>query len=429
MLAYVLAFLVGSGSLALYMAAFFFPEVHRKNDFIWSGVGLFYALVLWVCAGRITGGVLLGQMAGVTLLGWLGWQTFLLRRQVAPLEQQTPLPTGEDLRAALGNLSSSEGRSQLAGQVSRTLRQVKDGIGGAIASATQKKTAVTAAEFYVPPKLEEFGTAGEEAIERFAKAAIPVELAPELDPAAVNLAELDPEKTVKDVVTEAIGQVDAAADTMTSAVNEAARAVAASENQSAGAFSTLSQRANNTIKVLTGTVQSLIQSFTKKKESKPTYVRKEFREESPSRASTQVTVTDATVVEVLEDVAATTKAEGALVADVAIEIVSDDLAPDLLATSLSDNTPSANAIEPIEAAETIADEIGSDPTITDATIVADLTLEAEMISDRLVPDLLTTTLSDATAETIVEDLLEDISAQEEMPEVVHQSDSNNLTQM
>jgi hypothetical protein len=73
MLAYVLALVIALGSLAIYMTAFFFPEVHRKEDFIWSGVGLFYALVLWVCAGRITGGVLLGQMASVALLGlvWL----------------------------------------------------------------------------------------------------------------------------------------------------------------------------------------------------------------------------------------------------------------------------------------------------------------------------------------------------------------------
>ena len=87
MLAYILALAVGIGSLAIYMAAFFFPEVHRKSDFIWSGVGLFWALVLWVCAGRITGGVLLGQTAGVALLGWFGWQTLTLRRQLIPVEQ------------------------------------------------------------------------------------------------------------------------------------------------------------------------------------------------------------------------------------------------------------------------------------------------------------------------------------------------------
>ncbi|WP_017304043.1 Ycf66 family protein [Spirulina subsalsa] len=89
MLANILAAIVGLGSFIFYMAAFFFPEVHRKNDFIWSGVGLFYALVLWLCAGRITGGVLLGQTASVALLVWLGGQTLILRRQKTPSAQQT----------------------------------------------------------------------------------------------------------------------------------------------------------------------------------------------------------------------------------------------------------------------------------------------------------------------------------------------------
>lgn len=92
MLAYALALAVGLGSFALYLAAFFLPEVHRKHDFIWSGVGLFYALVLWVCAGRITGGLLLGQIASVALLGWFGSQTLDLRREQTPIAQQTQLP-------------------------------------------------------------------------------------------------------------------------------------------------------------------------------------------------------------------------------------------------------------------------------------------------------------------------------------------------
>jgi hypothetical protein len=92
MLAYILALAVGFGSVAIYMAAFFFPEVHRKSDFPWSGVGLFYALILWVCAGRITGAVLLGQIASVALLGWFGWQTLILRRELTPVARQTPIP-------------------------------------------------------------------------------------------------------------------------------------------------------------------------------------------------------------------------------------------------------------------------------------------------------------------------------------------------
>ncbi|NEQ72913.1 MAG: hypothetical protein F6K23_07405 [Okeania sp. SIO2C9] len=93
MLTKILALTVGLGSLALYLVAFFFPEVHRKNDFIWSGVGLFYALVLWFCAGRITGAVLLGQVASVALLGYFGWQTLTLRRQVTPVAEQTKVST------------------------------------------------------------------------------------------------------------------------------------------------------------------------------------------------------------------------------------------------------------------------------------------------------------------------------------------------
>jgi len=100
MLAYFLALAVGLGSFSIYMAAFFFPEVHRKSDFTWSGVGLFYALILWACAGRITGALLLGQMAGVAMLGWFAWETLTLRRLVTPVAQQTPIPGPANLAAA-----------------------------------------------------------------------------------------------------------------------------------------------------------------------------------------------------------------------------------------------------------------------------------------------------------------------------------------
>ena len=93
MLAQVLALAVGIGSILIYLFALFFPEIHRKNDFIWSGVGLFYGLVLWIFARRITGGLLLGHVASVALLGWLGWQTMSLRRQVVSLAQQTQIST------------------------------------------------------------------------------------------------------------------------------------------------------------------------------------------------------------------------------------------------------------------------------------------------------------------------------------------------
>jgi hypothetical protein len=125
MLAYVLALMVGLGSLALYLAAFVFPAVHRKNDFIWSGVGLFYALVLWVCAGRITGGVLLGQTASVALLGWLGWQTFQFRRQATLPEQPAPAPDLPDLQAKITTLLDSSTLAKLSAQINPVINTVK----------------------------------------------------------------------------------------------------------------------------------------------------------------------------------------------------------------------------------------------------------------------------------------------------------------
>ncbi|NEP50096.1 MAG: hypothetical protein F6K65_15240 [Moorea sp. SIO3C2] len=108
MLAYLLALVIALGSSVFYLAAFFLPEVHRKYDFIWSGVGLFYALVLWICAGRITGGVLIGQIAGVSLVGWLGWQTLTLRRALIPIDQQTPIPSQAEFIAKIQEILPSE---------------------------------------------------------------------------------------------------------------------------------------------------------------------------------------------------------------------------------------------------------------------------------------------------------------------------------
>lgn len=91
MLAYILAIAIALPSLSLYLSAFFLPELHRQDDFLWSGVGLFYALVLWLCAPLLTGGILLGQAAAVTLIVSFGWQTVRLRRALTRPEDQTDL--------------------------------------------------------------------------------------------------------------------------------------------------------------------------------------------------------------------------------------------------------------------------------------------------------------------------------------------------
>jgi Ycf66 protein N-terminus len=97
MLAYFLSVLVGTGSFGMYVAAFLFPEIYRKQDFIWSGLGLFYALVLWVEARQLNGGLLVGQTASVALLIWLGWQTITLRRQLATADFAAPITTNNSI--------------------------------------------------------------------------------------------------------------------------------------------------------------------------------------------------------------------------------------------------------------------------------------------------------------------------------------------
>lgn len=129
MLAYLLALVVALGSLAIYLSAFFFPEIHRKNDFIWSGVGLFYALVLWIFAPRITGGLLLGHVASVALLVWFGWQTLSLRRQLTPEVQQTPIPSPELIKVSVqeqvSKFSVQEKFSQLPALIGNVFSSVK----------------------------------------------------------------------------------------------------------------------------------------------------------------------------------------------------------------------------------------------------------------------------------------------------------------
>ncbi|MEM7591508.1 MAG: Ycf66 family protein [Cyanobacteria bacterium P01_A01_bin.83] len=89
MLSYALAIIVAISSLVLFFTAFLMSDLHRQDDFLWSGVGLFYALVLWCCAQNITGAVLLGQAAATALLVSSGWQNLQLRRAIAHPEKVT----------------------------------------------------------------------------------------------------------------------------------------------------------------------------------------------------------------------------------------------------------------------------------------------------------------------------------------------------
>ena len=83
MLSYALAIVVASSSLVLFLTAFFMSDIHRQDDFLWSAVGLFYALILWFCARNFTGAMLLGQAAATGLLVTYSWQTLKLRKAIA----------------------------------------------------------------------------------------------------------------------------------------------------------------------------------------------------------------------------------------------------------------------------------------------------------------------------------------------------------
>lgn len=156
MLTFILALVVGLGSLGLYLAAFFYPELHRKGDLVWSGVGLFYALVLWVCAERITGGVLLGQMASVSLIGWLGWQTLVARSMQTPAQRSTTGDLSTDLQAGLNRVLSPENTAKIKQQFT-TLRDRAQSL---ISKTSQPQNSAEAqtAPVYTPLKPEDFGT-------------------------------------------------------------------------------------------------------------------------------------------------------------------------------------------------------------------------------------------------------------------------------
>ncbi len=316
MLAYLLAIAVGLASLGLYLAAFFFPEVHRKNDFILSGLGMFYALVLWVCAGRITGGLLLGQMAGAGLLGWLGWETLNLRRGVVPTEQQTALPNAEAVQVALANLTKPETLAGLPGQIGGGLSQLAGRVQTAIAAGSKaKQEAATATETYVPLKREDFAEAAktvqtgmDAVVDTIADAADSVVNRPSgnqpvSDRVAEQVTEMAADATdqVIDRATDLAADLrSGVADLSDSVVAQAADAgdrmgkeVAAAMDRTkvpksggkGNDLANLPGKMLGALGAIAAVIPATLQGLTKKKESQPIYVRKQFRKEDDSPES------------------------------------------------------------------------------------------------------------------------------------------------
>lgn len=152
MLTYLLALAVALGSFGLYMSAFFYPEIYRKGDLTLSGVGLFYALVLWICADRITGGVLLGQIASVSLIGWFGYQSLTSRLGYTP--------STAELQSKFSEALNSEKTAKVVDQGKQLFTTVKDRAQGLL---NKNQSASTTAEPYQPLKREDFGNPTPEA--------------------------------------------------------------------------------------------------------------------------------------------------------------------------------------------------------------------------------------------------------------------------
>ena len=181
MLANILALVVGLGSLAIYISAFFFPEIHRKNDFIWSGVGLFYALVLWVFAPKITGGLLLGHVASVALLVWFGWQTLSLRRQVTPQAQQTPVPSAEAVKSTIQEQAAKFSLQEKVAQLQQGIGNTLGGLKNKAQKTDTKKATTAPAPSPTKPSVEIIDNTAKPAQE-----AVTInEASPKVEPAAV----------------------------------------------------------------------------------------------------------------------------------------------------------------------------------------------------------------------------------------------------
>lgn len=132
MLPFLLAIAVGLAGLALFSLAFFFPGLYRRNDLIWSGIALFYALVLWFCAERLTGAVLLGQVASVALIGWLGSQALLWRWNKLNQDQKAAIADGSTVKERVSQIKSTDWKQTIQ-STSSQVGQVLQSTAAAIA--------------------------------------------------------------------------------------------------------------------------------------------------------------------------------------------------------------------------------------------------------------------------------------------------------
>ncbi|MGA1475597.1 MAG: Ycf66 family protein, partial [Prochlorothrix sp.] len=93
-----LALVVALASGVLYLLGLLVPVMGRSGDVLWSGLALFYGLVLWFGGGQFQGVALAGQMVSVALLLGLGAQVLRLRWAEVPEKQKILIPLVRRLR-------------------------------------------------------------------------------------------------------------------------------------------------------------------------------------------------------------------------------------------------------------------------------------------------------------------------------------------
>jgi Ycf66 protein N-terminus len=202
MLTYLLAFAIALASIGLYAMTFFLPAFKRDQDLIASGVGLFYALVLWICAGQVRGGLLLGQMASVALIGWLGWQAFETRWGGLSAAEKDQAKVLTEIKEKFSNIDFNK----LGDQAKGLANKAKDSAAGLadkakdVASDMADKTKDVAAD--VADRAKDVASD----VKETAKDAAPKSSEPYVRKAFQNTAEAvkDAAETVKEVASDVV---------------------------------------------------------------------------------------------------------------------------------------------------------------------------------------------------------------------------------
>lgn len=405
MLTYILAFVVGLGSFALYMTAFFFPELHRKGDLIWSGVGMFYALVLWVCAGRITGGVLLGQMASVGLLGWFGWQTLIMRRVLTPLDQRTAIPDTGDVQERLKGLTNSGGWLQAKRQASN----VRDWTQAALTTLSKPKESVLEEpstkkrQPYVPAPPDRFAPTattlqGKRVRDKAARTVTDTTDSDEMSAWLEDETQIQPEQ-------EANAGVSKAEPTQ---VKEQAIAEAAetAKDSSAAATTDAMQKTATSLGSIANRLQTTLKSLTTRK-SKPVYVRKAYRDDAATSTETpEIPLSNQPASDSFMP------ADAAVGAEIEFE---EEQAPNTAPETTSSRQPEADlddiAVEP--EVDQMVDPAVSDEFTSGEPIVMEATIDTDL--DDLNPPAAVDAIADSEVEvgaapSILEDINNDVES-------------------